>query len=187
MAGNQRFAGREHRNRWRIAAWSAAACLLILPLLAMQFTDEVNWNAADFLVFGFLLASVGGTFELATRKTGSAAYRAAVGLALAAAFLLIWANTAVGIIGNEENDANLMYYGVLVIGLVGALIARFEPKGMARAMFAAAGAQGLVFVIALVVGWGFTGAVTLFFLAFWLSSARLFQKAAQQKFESGAV
>ena len=38
------------------------------------------------------------------RKTGDAAYRTAVGVALAAAFLLIWVNGAVGIIGSENND-----------------------------------------------------------------------------------
>ncbi len=166
-------------SRWRIAAWTAAALILLLPLIAMQFTDEVDWDVTDFVFFGALMAGAGVAFELAARKTGNAAYKTGVGLALAAAFLLFWVNGAVGIIGNEGNDANLMYYGVLAVGLIGALIARFEPQGMARAMIATAGAQGLVFVIALVAGWGFTGPITFFFLAFWLGSARLFQKAAR--------
>ena len=50
---------------------------------------------------------------------------------------------------------------------------------MARAMIATAAAQVMVFVIALVAGWGFTGAITVFFLAFWLVSPRLFQNAAR--------
>lgn len=53
-------------------------------------------------------------------------------------------NLAVGLIGNEENLANLMYIGVLAVGLIGAAIARLEPGGMARVLFAMALAQTLV-------------------------------------------
>ncbi len=178
MAGNQETGGGQRASRVRIAGWTAAALILLAPLIAMQFTGEVVWDVTDFVFFGLLLGGSGVALELATRKTGNSAYRTAIGLALAATFLIIWVNGAVGIIGNESNDQNLMYYGVLVIGLVGALIARFEPQGMARAMIATAGAQVLVFAIALIAGWGFTGPITIFFLAFWVGSARLFQKAA---------
>ncbi len=51
------------------------------------------------------------------------AYRFAVGVALAAAFLLVWMNLAVGLIGSEDNPANLMYFGVLAVGFIGAIIA----------------------------------------------------------------
>lgn len=172
-------AGETSGINWRIAAWTAAGLMLLLPLIAMQFTDEVAWDVADFVFFGALLVGVGLAFELAARKTGNAAYRMGVGLALAAAFLLIWVNGAVGIIGSENNDANLVYYGVLAVALIGALVARFEAAGMARAMAATAGAQVLVFAIALVAGWGFTGLITFIFVAFWLGSARLFQNAAR--------
>ena len=60
------------------------------------------------------------------------AYRFAVGMALAAAFLLVWMNLAVGVIGSEDNPANLMYFGVLAIGFLGAIIAELRPQGMAR-------------------------------------------------------
>ena len=63
------------------------------------------------------------------RASGNAAYRAAAGFALAAAFLLVWVNGAVGIIGTENNDANLLYVGVFGVGFFGALIARFDPLG----------------------------------------------------------
>ncbi len=174
-------------SRVRIAAWTAAALILLAPLIAMQFTDEVVWDVTDFVFFGLLLGGSGVALELAARKTGNAAYRTGVGLALAAAFLVIWVNGAVGIIGNESNDQNLMYYGVLAIGVIGALVARFEPQGMARAMIATAGAQVLVFAIALIAGWGFTGPITFFFLAFWVGSARLFQKAALREHGLGTA
>jgi len=78
------------------------------------------------------------------------AYRFAVGLALTAAFLIVWLNAAAGLIGIEDDDpANLLYVGVLAIGFVGVIIARFQPRGMARAFCATALAQALVGAIAL--------------------------------------
>lgn len=164
----------------RIAAWSAAALVLLLPLIAMQFTDEVVWPASDFAIFGVMLAVAGGSLEFAARKTGDFTYRYAVGFAVAAAFLLLWVNGAVGIIGSDDNVANRIYDGVLAVGLLGAVIARFRPRGMSYAMFATAGAQVLAFVIALVAGWGHTGPITIFFTALWLASAFLFRRAASE-------
>ena len=189
MAGNPESGGEQRVSRWRITAWAAVALILLLPLVAMQFTDEVVWDVADFAVFGALLVGVGVTFELAARKTGNTAYKTGVGLALLAAFLLVWVNGAVGIIGSEGNDANLMYYGVLAVGIIGALIARLEPRGMARVLFATAGAQMLVPVIALIIwppqvtSWGAAGVVGVFilnafFATLWLGSALLFRRAS---------
>ena len=78
------------------------------------------------------------------------AYRVAVGLALTAAFLIVWLNAAAGLIGIADDDpANLLYVVVLAIGFLGAMIARFQPRGLARASFATALAQALVGAIAL--------------------------------------
>jgi hypothetical protein len=141
MAGNTENGGGRRGSRWRIAAWAVAALILLLPLVAMQFIDEVNWDVADFAFAGALLIGTGITYELAVRKSGDTAYRAAVGVALAAAFLLVWVNGAVGIIETGSDDANLMYGGVLAVGIIGAMIARFQPHGMARALFATALAE----------------------------------------------
>jgi hypothetical protein len=194
MAGNVEHAGGRRRNHWRIAPWAIAALLLLLPLVAMQFTDEVAWDETDFIVFGAMLVGACGAWELAARMTGNAAYRAAVGVAVAAAFILVWMNLAVGIIGSEDNPANLMFFGVLAVAMVGAVIARFQPRGMARALVATALAQTLAGAIALVGGWGSTGAnwpqviviLTLFFAALWLGSAWLFRKAAGEQTSAGA-
>jgi len=174
-------------SHWRIAVWGTAVLILLLPLLAMQFTEEVAWDLADFAIFGAMLFVACGTYELAARMTGNRAYRAAVGVALAAAFILVWMNLAVGIIGNEENPANLMYGGVLAVGLMGAIIARFQPHGMARVLVGTALAQALVAVIALIAGWGYTLILTGFFVALWLTSARLFRKAAREQSPAGAT
>src|SRR5688572_8532608 len=129
MAGKAEGGGGRRGRSWRMAGWGAGAALLLLPLLAMQVSDEVAWDLADFVFAGALVAGVGVTYELAARTTGSRAYRAAVGVALAAAFILVWANAAVGVIGSEDNPANSMYGGVLAVGILGALIARFQPYG----------------------------------------------------------
>ena len=178
-----------HRSgsRWRIAVWGTAALILLLPLLAMQFTEEVAWDLADFAIFGAMLVGACGTYELAARVTRNHAYRAAVGVALATAFILVWMNLAVGIIGNEDNPANLMYGGVLAVGIIGAIIARFQPHGMARALVATALAQALGAVIALIAGLGYTLILTGFFVALWLTSARLFRKAAREQVPAGAA
>jgi uncharacterized membrane protein len=165
-----------------------AALLLLLPLAAMQFTGEVAWDETDSIVMGAMLFGACGAFELAARMTGNIAYRAAVGVAVVAAFILIWMNLAVGIIGSEDNPANLMYGGVLGVGIVGALIVRFQPDGMARALAGTALAQALVGAIAVILGLGSTGAnwpgailfLTGFFAALWLISAWLFRKAARE-------
>ncbi len=195
MLGKAGNGGGRRGSRWRIAAWTVAALMLLLPLFAMQVTDEVDWGVADFAVLGAMLVGAGGTYELAARMTGDNAYRAAVGVALAAASILVWMNLAVGIIGTEDNPANLMHGGVLAVGIVGAAIARFQPRGMARALSATALAQVLVAVIALTAGLGSTGPswpggilmLTGFFAALWLVSAWLFRDAARKQTPAGTA
>lgn len=133
----------------RRAAWAGAALILLAPSVAMQLTDEVNWTVSDFVFAGALMFGALGAYELAVRKAGNTAYRAAAGVALAAALLLLWTNAAVGI---TDSAADPVYAGVPAVGIIGARVARFQPRGMARAMFATAFAQALVGVIALVAG-----------------------------------
>ncbi len=124
-------------------------CLLLVPLLGNLFVEGWNWDLFDFVIWGALLFGTGLTFELVARKGATASYRAAVGLACATGFILFWINAAVGIIG--DGPVNLMYLGVLAVGFIGASIARFQPRGMALALFATAVAQILVPVIALAI------------------------------------
>ena len=113
-------------------------------------------------------------------------YRFAIGVALAAAFILIWLSLGVGIIGKDGDPANLMYFGVLAVEIIGAIIARLQPHGMARALFATAFAQALVAVIALIAGLGlpWSGPAEIlglngFFIALFAGSAWLFRRAAR--------
>src|SRR5690606_1172739 len=95
--------------------------------------------------------------------TGPAAYRFAVGLALVATLLLAWMSLGVGVIGADGDPANLMYAGVIGVGVVGAFAAHFRSRGMARALSAMAIAQALVGVIALVgrLGYPYSGPLEL--------------------------
>ncbi len=150
----------------------------------IKFLPLVALAAAFIVVFMVLIA----------RKPDNTSYKSAVGLALAAAFLLFWVNGAVGIIGAARNDANLMYGGVLAVGIIGAIIARFQQHGMARALFATTLAQALVAVIALIAGLGSTGPIwpwdililNWFFAALWVGSALLFRNAAREQPPAGA-
>lgn len=74
----------------------ATGCLLLIPLVAMRFTNEVQWDATDFIVMGMLLFGTGSLFVLAARIVPRK-YWWAVGVVLAALFLYIWAELAVGI------------------------------------------------------------------------------------------
>lgn len=118
------------------------------------------------------------------------AYRLAVGVALGAALILVWLSLGVGIIGADGDRANAMYFGVLLVGIIGALIARFQPGGMARALIAMAVAQGVILVIALVarLGHPWSGPLELlglngFFIALFLGSAWLFRQAEHGRIE----
>ena len=75
------------------------ALLLLIPLIAMQFTDEVNWSVFDFVIAGTLLFGTGVLCELALRKIKSFKYRLAILTCILLVLLAIWAELAVGIFG----------------------------------------------------------------------------------------
>ena len=150
--------------------------LLLVPLVAMQFTDDVVWGPFDFIVAGALLFSAGLSYQLVAQKAVNTTYRAGAGLAVGTALFLIWANLAVGVIGDEGDP----------IGIISAFIARFQSHGMTRALVATALAQALVVVVALIAGkqqapHSSVAEIVMvngFFVALWLGSAMLFRSAA---------
>ncbi|ESQ78936.1 hypothetical protein [Asticcacaulis sp. YBE204] len=165
------------RKTWRLVLWGGAGALLLLPLVAMQFTTEVAWTGSDFAVFGAMLLCALGAFELAVRLSGHWAYRAAAGLAILTGFALVWVSLAVGIIGAEDNPANLIFAAVLGVGLIGTLIVRFQARRMVWVLMSMALVQGVGAVIALSDGYPAT-ILTAMFGVSWLVSAGLFHKAA---------
>lgn len=87
---------KQHMLRFAIVT----GILLLIPLLAMQFTDEVDWGPLDFVVAGALLFGAGLAYELIAGKLAKRVYRIIVGLAVATVLLLVWAQLAVGIVGS---------------------------------------------------------------------------------------
>lgn len=169
------------------------SCILLIPLAAMLFNVEGwAWDAADFIVMWFLIGGSIFAYQLVSRTSAHRAYRVAVGIAVVTGLLLIWINGAVGLIGSEDNPANLMYGGVLAIAAIGAGIARLKPAGMAWAMGVTALAQFLVPVVAVLI-WrpDFSPGVVqvfglnFFFVLLFAGSGLLFRHAAQTPERAG--
>lgn len=162
----------------------ATALAVLIPLL-LTLLAIWHWKPGAFvLAFLLLLGGAGLTYELMMKKKlSNKAYGLALGMAFVSAFALIWVNAAVGgILGDDP--ANMMYFGVLLVGLTGAFIARLEPHGMSNALFATAFAMVLVPVIAFIIGTpafanGLIAVFGLhtFFAALFVGSALLFRRA----------
>ena len=88
------------QNKRLIGIVLTVALLLLIPLIAMQFTDDVNWNLFDYIAAGVLLLSTGLMCELVLRKVNKIEHRIAICLAIIAVLFLIWAELAVGIFGS---------------------------------------------------------------------------------------
>jgi hypothetical protein len=87
------------KNLRLIIILSSAAALLLIPLIAMQFTCEADWSLTDFIIMGILLLGTGLTCEMVMRMTKSIFTRLIILSAVLLAFFLIWAELAVGIFG----------------------------------------------------------------------------------------
>ncbi len=87
------------QNKRLICIVLTVPILLLIPLIAMLFTDEVKWTLFDFIVTAILLLSVGLTFEFIMRKVKSNKFRIAICVTLFLVFLVLWAELSVGIFG----------------------------------------------------------------------------------------
>lgn len=123
--------------------------ILLIPLVAMQYTTEVDWSMADFIIMGTLLFSTGSAFVILNAYSANYLYKLAMVLAIGSTFLLVWSNLAVGLMGSGAHVGNLMYAVVIGVGLVGPYLACFSSRGMAHTMFAMASTLVLIVIIAL--------------------------------------
>lgn len=87
------------RSAWRVVMWGGAALLLLAPWVAMRFTTEVAWDGVDFLAFGLMLAVACIAGEVVARTMRTRVGRVLAGGGIVLAFLLVWAELAVGLIG----------------------------------------------------------------------------------------
>ena len=79
---------------------AVTAAVLTIPLVAMQFTREVDWTGSDFVIAGLLLMVTGLAFVFASRTGRTTRQRVVVGGLIALAFMYVWAELAVGIFTN---------------------------------------------------------------------------------------
>lgn len=172
------------RLRW--IGWTGVAVLLLLPAIAMCFTDAVQWSAGDFLFAALVLGGTGLLVELVVRRSGDNAFRAGAVLALFGILLLGWSNAAVGFVGAGANPANIGYMALIGFTFLLACAVRFRSRGLVGVMAATAIAQVLLTVYAFAQG--LVGAeerivilaVNGFFIALWTAAALLFHNAAQR-------
>jgi hypothetical protein len=180
MAGDKLAMRGLFSDRWRPAVWGAAVALLSLPAIAMTFFPAagVDWTWSDFAVMGVLLGSCCGLYEIATRVSGNWIYRAAFALAVAAGFLQMWVNLAVGIIGPPNEHDNILFPIVLLVGIAAAIIVRFRVQKMAQVLFLTAAAQAAVGGYCLLIRSLEGTLCSGFFAALWFAAGVMFWKAA---------
>jgi len=77
---------------------AAVAIILIFPLVAMQFTNEVSWSPFDFAAAAALLVGAGMIYAIASNRTHNPRHKAAIGLGVAAVLFIVWVQLAAGII-----------------------------------------------------------------------------------------
>lgn len=189
MATNGGIGARRRISPWRIFGWGIAIGLVLLPLIAMQFTTEVNWTMSDFIAAALMIGLTGGALELAVRASPNPWGRAGAAVMILTSLLLVWVNLAVGFLGREGNPANIMFLLVLGIAVGGSIATRLQSAPMVRTMLAAAIVQILVATTALAAGWASPGWKGVYevvmgstlFGGLWLVSAALFRNAAKDE------
>jgi len=87
------------KNKRLIIILSVVGVLLLVPLVAMQFTNEVNWTGSDFLIMGILLLGTGLLCELILRKVTKRSSRIILCALVLVVLVLTWMELAVGIFG----------------------------------------------------------------------------------------
>lgn len=160
----------------RIVGWGAIAVLIVLPAIAMQYSNHVNWTASDFLFAAVLLGGAGVAVELTMRASRVWSYRLAMLGFVGGTFMTLWANGAVGIIGNEADDINMAFTLMTLAGVIAAILLRARSGAMiwiAALQGTGVLATGLVAELAFRPEWG----PVLVFAAGWLVVALLFRAA----------
>jgi MFS family permease len=171
----------ERKHIWRIIGWGGAVALILTPLVAMQFTSEVNWDETDFIFAAIIFGIVGGLIELAVRISSNWYFRFGAIFAVLAGFMVVWSNLAVGMIGNEDNPVNLWFGAVLLIAILGAILSRLHKRAIAAAMFAAGTAQAAIGLFAGILGTDMRGGIfTIILATAWIISGALFSMSCRK-------
>jgi hypothetical protein len=127
----------------RVALGSLA--VLTVPLVASRLVEGWNWPAGAFVFVYVLFFGTGMAYALIARRMGAWSYKVGVGVALVAGFALGWSNMVQ--VADSGHPENLVYYSVLAVGVVGALLARLQARGLALTLFVMAATLALIAVI----------------------------------------
>lgn len=172
------------KNTYLLRSLLITGGLLLIPFGAMQVFSEMNWSMGDFLIMGMLIFFVSMGYQLFTDLIQTQQHRFGVVLAFATAFLLLWINLAVGMIGNESNPANLLYYFVIAVFVVGGALSRLKRISISRVFFITAGVHACVPLIAyllwkppLTIGLVQVVGINGIFVLLWLVSGMLLRDA----------
>jgi len=146
----------------------------------------------QFLVVFVFISILVGIYKFLLSRQDHKSYKHGVWVLLFGCLLLFWINGAVGIIGSENNDANLMFVCVPGLGFIVATLGRFSPISMKHALLTMAGIQLLIAVVALVFSLGTGGnswpkdviGATVIFISLWLLAAGRFQAAISSEGQS---
>jgi hypothetical protein len=120
----------------------ASLGLLMLPLVASQVVEGWNWKPGTFVLVYVLFFATGMAYVQIASRMAAWSYKAGVALALLAGFALGWSNMVH--VAGSENPANLAYYSVLAVGLVGVWLARWQAPALSHTLFAMAGTLTLI-------------------------------------------
>lgn len=119
----------------------------------------MNWTLFDFVFAGAMLSILALAIWFLLKGPQSLAYRLGVGIGIVASMLIVWITGAVGIIGGEQNDANMLYIGVIALMLLGAALTRARARPMAWVLAASAFATASIGLVATLAGWGADGPI----------------------------
>lgn len=129
-------------NRTVLRVALVALGLLMVPLVASRLVPGWNWPPEAFVRVYFLFFATGMVFALVARRMGAWTYKAGVGLALVTAFVLGWGTMVQ--VADSGHPERLWYHSVLVVGLIGAGMARLKAPGLAWTLFAMAATLAVI-------------------------------------------
>jgi hypothetical protein len=127
----------------RVALGALAA--LMVPLVASQFVEDWNWPVGAFVRAYVLFFGTGMLYAVIARRMGAGSYKAGVGVALLAGFALGWSTMVQ--VADSGHPERLWYHSVLVVGAIGACLARLKAPGLAWTLFAMAATLAVIAVV----------------------------------------
>ena len=126
----------------RVALGALAA--LMAPLAASQFVEDWHWGVGGFAGAYVLFFVTGMAYAAIARRMGAWSYKAGVGVALVAGLALGWSTMVQ--VADSGHPERLWYHSVLVVGAIGACLARLKAPGLAWTLFAMAATLALIAV-----------------------------------------